>query len=145
MNILVTGCGGDIGQSIGKILKEITFIKKVVGCDISNKTPSKFIYDVFLPSLPCNDESYLIDLISKIIDYRIDLIIPASEQEIRFFEVNNICSVNSIKLLLANKKAMFIGFDKYKTIEMLKTRNMPFPKTFLIEDALNVEIGRAHV
>ena len=36
LNILVTGCGGDIGQSIGKILLESKYTKNLYGIDISD-------------------------------------------------------------------------------------------------------------
>ena len=45
LNILVPSCGGDIGQSIGKILKDSGHV--IFGQDITKKTPSKFIYDKF--------------------------------------------------------------------------------------------------
>ena len=37
LNILVTGCGGDIGQSIGKILVKSDYTKNLYGIDISEK------------------------------------------------------------------------------------------------------------
>ena len=37
LNILVTGCGGDIGQSIGKILSKSSYTKNLFGIDISDK------------------------------------------------------------------------------------------------------------
>ena len=54
-NILVTGCGGDIGQSIGKILLEAPFTRKLFGIDISDKNASQFIYPYFSVGLPYTD------------------------------------------------------------------------------------------
>ena len=51
INILVTGCGGDIGQSVGKILRGTSFINKLIGTDIHDKHPGKFIFDKCL-SIP---------------------------------------------------------------------------------------------
>ena len=47
INILVTGCGGDIGQSIGKILNKSALVDELYGCDISEKNAGKFIYSNF--------------------------------------------------------------------------------------------------
>lgn len=138
MNVLVTGCGGDIGQSIGKILKEISFVDIVIGCDIFIETPSKFIYDKLLKSLPCYTDGYLKDLENKIEIYNIDLLVPISEPEIRFFSVNNIYFIKKCRVLIANKKSTQIGFDKFNTAELLKLEGLPYPKTFLIEDLFNV-------
>ena len=57
LNILVTSCGGDIGQSIGKILKSLGHV--TFGRDISKKTPSKFIYDKFHVGLKVTNKEYL--------------------------------------------------------------------------------------
>ena len=43
-NILITGCGGDIGQSIAKILKSNHMFDNVIGCDMSEENASKFIF-----------------------------------------------------------------------------------------------------
>ncbi len=42
-NVLVTSCGGDIGQSIGKILKDLKLCNFLVW-DISSKNAAKFIF-----------------------------------------------------------------------------------------------------
>ena len=47
LNILVTGCGGDIGQSIGKMLLNASYTKNLLGIDISNKNKAQFIYPNF--------------------------------------------------------------------------------------------------
>ena len=57
-NVLVTGCGGDIGQSIGKILNKQP-LNNLIGCDISNKNAGPFIFDNFNLSLRCDDPEYL--------------------------------------------------------------------------------------
>ena len=51
LNVLVTGCGGDIGQSIGKILVTNSLFHKVIGADLSNDHAGKFIfhYTALLP------------------------------------------------------------------------------------------------
>ena len=42
-NVLVTACGGDIGYSIYKILKNQEFINQLVCCDISAKNPIAYL------------------------------------------------------------------------------------------------------
>lgn len=130
LNVLVTGCGGDIGQSIGKILSNSEYVLKLVGCDISDKNPAQFIYDTFLTSLPCSDDKYLTDLKSLIKLHEIDLIIPASEPEIRFFSKKNITShIGKSKLICANKQSLKTGFDKLSTAKFLEENKLPFPVT----------------
>ena len=58
-NILVTGCGGDIGQSIGKILLKSKYTKNLFGIDISNKNAAQFIYPNFSIGVPFTHPDYL--------------------------------------------------------------------------------------
>jgi carbamoyl-phosphate synthase large subunit len=63
LNILVTGCGGDIGQSIGKILLKSVYTENLFGIDISEKNASQFIYPNFTVGLPFTHPDYLKRLI----------------------------------------------------------------------------------
>lgn len=131
LKVVVTGCGGDIGQSIGKILKQIGFTGYTYGCDIHNNHPGKFIFDdVFLLPL-CSNTQYLDALYQKVSDLKVDIIIPTSEPEQKFFLKNKITSVLSAPVIMANPFAQQIGFDKLKTIQFLKKNKLPYPTTFL--------------
>jgi carbamoyl-phosphate synthase large subunit len=74
--ILVTGCGGDIGQSIGKILKEYSQCELLVGCDMSDQNPASFIYDCFHKVQAISSPEYISEIKAIITKYSIDLIIP---------------------------------------------------------------------
>ena len=66
LNILVTGCGGDIGQSICKILNELNH--NTFGIDISDKNAAQFIFDSFDIGPKVSDNTYISDLENKCID-----------------------------------------------------------------------------
>lgn len=140
INVLVTGCGGDIGQSIGKILNEIEFVDNLYGCDISEKNAAKFIYNNFFIGLPCKDTNYIKNLESLVLKYNIDCIMPVSEPELRFFSKENICEIGKAKLITASADALKIGFDKLFTADFLKKENLPFPVTKSLEDVNSIEI-----
>jgi carbamoyl-phosphate synthase large subunit len=134
-NILVTGCGGDIGQSIGKILNESELVKNLFGIDISDKNAGKFIYDNFSLGVPCSNDNYISFLEMFVKKNSIDLIIPISEPELRFFsETKCLSSIVNAKLITASELALEIGFDKFKTALFLKRNNLNFPQTYLISD-----------
>ena len=59
LNILVTGGGGDIGQSIGKILTKSKYTKNLFGIDISDKNAGQIIYPNFSVGLPCSHPDYI--------------------------------------------------------------------------------------
>lgn len=141
INILVTGCGGDIGQSLGKILLSYDKTKNLYGIDISEKNAGKYIYPNFCIGLECNHPNYLKKLKLFVKENSIDLIIPMAEPELRFFCKKNILNfVGEAKLLLASKLALEIGFDKFKTTKFLEKENLPFLKTFLAtSDDINID------
>ena len=137
LNILVTGCGGDIGQSIGKILLKSAYTKNLYGIDISDKNAAQFIYPNFSVGLPFKHPDYLKTLEEFIEANNIDVIIPIAEPELRFFSNKNILdNIGNAKMITASSLALEVGFDKFKTAAFLKKENLPFPKTAL---AKNIE------
>lgn len=134
-SILVTGCGGDIGQSIGKILNEYSLVKSLHGIDITDKNAGQFVYQFFSLGFACNHKDYISSLETFIDKNNIDFIIPISESEIRFLSENNINNnIGRAKIISASLKAQKIGFDKLKTAMFLKENQLPYPKTSLISD-----------
>lgn len=135
LNILVTGCGGDIGQSIGKILRNATFTKNLFGMDISNKNAAQFIYSNFHVGLRFSDPNYLNSLESFVEENAIDIIIPIAEPELRFFSQKKIFDkIGDAKIIIASPLALEIGFDKFMTAQFLKANDLPFPETSLAGD-----------
>lgn len=139
LNILVTGCGGDIGQSVGKILNEYSIVNNLYGCDISDKNAAKFIYSNFFLGLPCKAPNYISNLEKIVKEKNIDFIIPISEPELRFFAKENINKIGNAELILASAKALEVGFDKLNTADFLKKENLPFPITHSVETVDMVE------
>ncbi|BDS14368.1 ATP-grasp domain-containing protein [Aureispira anguillae] len=130
-NVLVTSCGGDIGQSIGKILKALNCT--TFGLDISDKNAAKFIFDYFEVGLRVTDENYISSIEQFVKKHKIDLIIPISEAELRFYTKNYLdtLKVGGVDLLMANHLARVVGFDKGKTCSFLKEHALPNPKVYL--------------
>lgn len=135
LNILVTGCGGDIGQSIGKILLKSQYTKNLFGIDISDKNAAQFIYPNFSVGLRFSHPEYLKNLEAFIEKNAIDIFIPMAEPELRFFSEQNLLeNIGSAKIITASDLALQVGFDKYKTAEFLKAAGFPYPKTTLAKD-----------
>lgn len=133
-NILVTGSGGDIGQSIGKILNKNNQ-GNVIGCDISTKNAGKFIFKNFLESVKCTNPDYLSFVENLVSKNDIDIVIPVSEPELRFLSQKCVLdTIGKAKIICANEKALEIGFDKLKTATFLQENELPFPETQNIED-----------
>jgi len=123
-NVLVTGCGGDIGIAIGRILRDLDIVEKLYGCDISCEHPGNIFFDECLPMVRADSPKYFSCLMEIITGKKIDLVIPAAEPELRGLMENNFYGRSEL-FLSANIEAMRIGFDKYATVEMLKDFGCP--------------------
>jgi carbamoyl-phosphate synthase large subunit len=135
LNILVTGAGGDIAQSIAKILRGTNFYGQLIGTDVHNEHAGNFFFDKIIALPLCNQSTYLEKLTEIIQKEKIDIIIPMSEPEILFFYIHNLTdSILDAKILMANSRAIEVGMDKLKTIEFLKANNLPYPQTDVVSN-----------
>lgn len=135
--ILVTGCAGDIGLGIGRILKMSGASEKIIGCDIHDDHPGIRVFDKCEVIQRADSENFIETLYVTIIKYSVDLIIPTSEPEIRVLLGKDLLdSINNIPVVLANKKAMIIGFDKLKTADFLRSNGFPYPLTKVVKEGL---------
>lgn len=126
--VLVTGCGGDIGVSIGRILQEERLAESVVGCDVVEYHAGRLFFDscfvVERASSPCYMES-----LQKLVESEgIDLVIPTSEPELRVLVEHDFWGKRYM-FLAASEMAMRVGFDKYQTAELLRHYGLPHPWT----------------
>ena len=135
-NILVTGCGGDIGQSIGKILKsKPELFSLVVGADLHNEHAGKFIFDACYTLPRCDSVEYQAAVNRLIQEHEIDILIPISEPELRNIEKNYYKDdFFGITVIMANLQSLQVGFDKKLTADFLAQHRLPFPDTQLISE-----------
>ena len=133
LNILLTAVGGDIGFSVYKILREQNFINNLICSDISSNNPGAHICKIFEILPKASEDSYLTALENLVKKYSLDLIIPLSEAELRYFSKNRIRNMLNAQILMASQKATEIGFDKYATIQFLKNNRLSYPRTIKIK------------
>lgn len=130
-NALVTGCGGDIGQSIIKILRDINLVDQVIGCDIHDEHPGVLLADDFYIVNRADDPAYLSKLRAIIIKHEVKLLIPVSEPELRLHSSRQLySSLFGVKVICPDFNAMKVGFDKLNTAKFLEANNLPFPYTY---------------
>lgn len=135
MKILVTGVAGDIGNGIGRILRDSGLTSRLIGCDIHDQHMGPFVFDVCRLVPVVTVRSYLDILLGVAKEYEVDAIIPTSEAEQRFFFERGISQeIGSIPLIMANTKVLDVGFDKLKTAHFLAGQNLPFPWTTTVAD-----------
>lgn len=130
MKILVTGIAGDIGNGIGRILRDSGITSTLIGCDIHDQHMGQFVFDKCRMVPRANVRGYTDSLVEIAREFRLDAIIPTSEPELRFLFKSGISqSLEGIPLIMANEEAMKIGFDKLMTARFLSEQSLPFPWT----------------
>lgn len=126
--ILVTGCGGDIGLGIGRILKGEDVADEIIGCDIHDHHAGKVFLDACFDIVPASSPDYREHLLELADGQDVDLIIPTSEAELRLLLEEDFFGMPN-RFLTVNPEAMNTGFDKYQTSRFLERIGCPFPWT----------------
>ncbi len=138
INVLISGCGGDLGASIARICKESGMFAKVVGCNNNERHFSKHLVDKHYLVSNFGTDEYRRQIRSIVDDEKIDLVVPVSELEIRLIaEDEKRNSFGKTPFLIANKNSLDIGLDKLKTVNFLKKIGAPYPDTYIFKEMQN--------
>ena len=119
MNVLVAVCGSlAIGPNIISLLKDISYINTVVGIDINEDNPGKYLADKFYRCPRTNTENFIPFVKQLCIDECIDIIlctstqnslIPLKTHEAEFNKIGvQIPGTQLDKLLVANDKGSML-------------------------------------
>ena len=81
--VLVTGCGGDIGQSIGRLLRTLPAVSFVAGCDIHADHAGAAYFDACAVVPRADAADYPETIAAFVQTHAIDLVVPTSEAETR--------------------------------------------------------------
>lgn len=136
-NVLVTGVGGDIGQSIVKCLKDCKANRmiKIAGCDIDRYAASREEVDSFLEAPSTEQVENYIEFINDIVKKeKIDYLIPTTEREIIVLDKRRAGFDGRCNLLINSSHIINTFFDKYATAEFLRNSGFLCPRTCRIED-----------
>jgi len=132
-SVLVTGCGGDIGTGVGRIIKGLGMVGTLVGADVSTDNAGKFVFDACEILPPASSPKYLTQLEQLVKKYNAELVVPAADAEIRFFSESNFAGdISGAAVVMANSEALRVGADKLQTYEFLKSNALPYPWTCIV-------------
>jgi nucleoside-diphosphate-sugar epimerase len=88
IGVLVTCCGGGIGQSIIDSLKGLKSKYRVIGSDQARYSYSVPDLDGFIELPPITHRDYVSQIIEKAISHRLNIVIPAHDFELKLFADN---------------------------------------------------------
>lgn len=136
MRFLVSGVGGDIGQSIARVLADHFPDAEVLGSDIHDEfLPCNSVKSlIILPSV--SSSLYEKSLKAFLEDNHVDVFIPTSEPELRWLlESRSHLSDFPCACIVPSIEAMAIGFDKFLTFQHLKANSLPAPWASLASES----------
>ncbi len=135
-SILITGIGGDIGQSIIRCINDINYPAYLVGCDIDPYAAGRLNVDEFLVAPRVTEPKKYFKFINEIIaKYNVKYIYPAIESEIVFYDLyREYFSRKGVTIFINNHFIINTFLDKYETVNFLKRNKIPHPTTFLLKE-----------
>lgn len=141
LNILVTGAGSTMGQSVMKALLMSKYGSEVnihvtnseqlgAGFFLSERVVGRHIVPI------AKDPSYLDEIIKICKEYEIDGIFSGTEHEIYAlsYGAERIKKETGAIVFLSRPEIVDLGTDKYKTYKAFKENGLPFPETALFDD-----------
>lgn len=133
LNVLVTGAGNGVGQSIIKSLKISKFKLNIVAADINVFSSGLYVCDKSLIIPKVEDNNSRNKFVKILTDNNIDILFVGSEFEIDYFSINKNYFEKKTKTIIciSDNKIIKIGNDKFETIKFLKKNHIPYPLTFV--------------
>lgn len=133
--ILISGIGGDIGQSVARAL---TGDFRIFGCDMEDGVSARLFAKKFFCVPPAaQKEKYLKAVEDLIRGEKVDIFIPVPEAEIALLNRQRewVSGVGA-KVLLNNQEVIRIFSDKLETAKFLQAHDWKAPRSVLLRDMI---------
>jgi len=140
IRVLVTGVGGNIGQGIIKAVRMSKLKATVIGTDANPISSGLLRCDRAYVVSRSADPRFFSEIVRILRREKIDILLVGSDEEIKFFAKNKkrIESSTGSFVLASNESISRIGYDKWYTYLFCRSRQIPFPATFLKSHAEDV-------
>ena len=140
INVLVTGAGSGVGQSIVKALKISKLNLHIISADINELNAGLYRANKGLIIPKVEKKNSLNEFIKIFRKNKIDIVFIGSEIEINFFSKYKDVIYEKSKTVISvtNQDVIKIADDKFKTIEFFKKNKLNFPKSYIINTNANL-------
>ena len=144
MRILVSGIGGDIAQSIVKILRDTTADIEIVGTDAKELSPLPQGVEKFTRCPMAKNASQYLDWLQELLqNEKFDFFIPVNEDELRLLEELSDSNFNSLqsktKIIWAGRKIVSKLQSKYGTYKFLLELGQNPPETLIYDKSTKIK------
>lgn len=134
--ILVTAVCGDLGSSTVRALAREHY--RLIGTDMSPYCPVAEYLESFEVLPAASNSGYLESLLAICEAKKVKVVLPLSEPEIVFLNLNReIFAERGIFLALNSEKILNTFFDKYSTVKHIALLGYTVPRTMLLDENLH--------
>ena len=145
VNVLITGTGGGVGQSVFKSLKLSSIPTRIVTTDMHPLGVGIYRGDKGYLVPEATNPAFVDTIIKICNDEDIEIIFIGSDPELPVFAANKlrIEQETDAKVVISPPEKIRIGNDKWETYLFLKNNGLPFPESALPDnrDALIEKTG----
>jgi len=137
MNILLAVCGSiAIGPNIISMLRNISYINKIVGIDTNNDNPGKFLVDKFYRAPKTNNDNYIPFVLELCKTENIDIILCTSTQNslIPLKKNEKLFDEISVKIPGTNIEDLLVANDKGLMLDMVNESGIDCPNFLIPND-----------
>ena len=140
INVLVTGAGSGVGQSIIKALKISKLNLNIISADINELNVGLYRTNKSLIIPKVEKKNSLNEFIKIFRSNKISIVFVGSELEISFFSKFQDIIYKKSKTIISvsNQNVVKIADDKFKTIEFLKKNKLNYPESYKIDLKTNL-------
>jgi len=135
VNLLITGAGAGIGQSIIKAIKLSSIKTNIVAVDCDCRAVGLYRAEKAYIVPRCDANDYIPKIIEICQQEKIDLIFVGTDVELMILAEHKeeIESQTSAKIIVSDLKTVNIANDKWQTVEFLKNAHLPYPQTWQVQ------------
>lgn len=134
--VLVTGTGGGVGQSILKALRlanrRYDRGYRIHTTDMNSKSVGLYRGDIGRTVPGADDTEYIPILLQYCKEHDVDIVVPGSDPELPILARNKSqFEENGIAIHVGDPDATAVGTDKWKTVSLLREAGLPYPDSCL--------------
>lgn len=136
INVLITGTGGGVGQSIFKALRLSKLKLRIIAADMHPLGVGIYRGDRGYLVPAANDPAYVDAIITICTKEEIDVVFVGSDPELPVMAKHKgrIEKETGAKVVISSPEKITIGNDKWETYRFLKKSGLPYPESVLPED-----------
>jgi carbamoyl-phosphate synthase large subunit len=132
--VLITAIGGDIAQSVARLVRRAFPEFRLIGTDIATEHGGSLFVDELLQVPVASDQGYVEALTGIIKKERVSHVIPMAEAELAVL-LPLIRAQQHARWITAGAAVIEAGIDKLETMRALERMDVPVPWTIPVDQA----------